>query len=77
MGKSRHPFASAHARHGQHFIQAMADETGYNYAQLDGVVHHGMPVGKRLVKIVEKLPARPKQGRARNNAVTTPEPAME
>ena len=45
----------------------MAEETGYSYAQIYGIVHRGRPVGKRLVKIVVKLTAKPKK---RNSAKT-------
>jgi hypothetical protein len=39
----------------------MADETGYSYAQIYGIAKRGRPVGERLVRIVSKLPARPKR----------------
>ncbi len=46
----------AQARHGDKWIQPMADETGYSYDQLYGIAHRGRPVGKRLAIIVSKLP---------------------
>ena len=45
----------AQARHGEHFIQPMADETGYSYAQIYGIAKRGRPVGKRLEIIVSRL----------------------
>ena len=48
--------AFAYGRHGEKWIQPMADETGYSYAQIYGIAHRGRPVGKRLVKIVGALP---------------------
>ncbi len=53
--------AFAQTRHGEHWIQPMADETDYSYAQLYGIVHRGRPVGKRLARIVSELPAKPKK----------------
>jgi hypothetical protein len=53
--------AFAQGRHGKHWIQPVADETGYSYAQIYGIAKRGRPVGERLVRIVSKLPARPKR----------------
>lgn len=50
--------AYAQGRHGEKWIQPMADETGYSYAQLYGIAHRGRPVGKRLEIIVKTLPKR-------------------
>jgi hypothetical protein len=53
--------AFAQARHGEKWIQPMADETGYSYAQLYGIAHRGRPMGRRLVVIVKGLPSRKPQ----------------
>jgi group I intron endonuclease len=61
----RGPHASALAfiafsksRHGEKWIQPIADETGYSYDQVYGIAYRGRPVGKRLEIIVKKLPKR-------------------
>ena len=48
--------AFAQTRHGEHWIQPMADETDYSYAQLYGIVHRGRPVGKRLAQDRQRTP---------------------
>lgn len=50
--------AFAQGRHGEKWFQPMADETGYSYDQMYGIANRGRPVGKRLEKIIEKLPKR-------------------
>lgn len=50
--------AFAQARYGEQWIQPLAEETGYSYAQLYGIAKRGRPVGKRLALIVAKLPKR-------------------
>lgn len=53
--------AFAQARHGDQWIQPMADETDYSYAQIYGIAHRGRPVGKRLARIVSELPNKPRK----------------
>lgn len=48
----------AKGRHGKHWIQPMADETGYSYDQIYGIAHRGRLVSKRLEIIVKNLPKR-------------------
>jgi hypothetical protein len=58
----------AQARHGEHFIQPMADETGYSYAQIYGIAHRGRPVSKGLAAIVSQLPKKPPKRKKRKSA---------
>jgi hypothetical protein len=53
--------AFAQARHGEHFIQPIADETEYSYAQIYAIAKRGRPVGKRLARIVSELPKKPRK----------------
>jgi hypothetical protein len=53
--------AFAQARHGEHFIQPIADETGYSYAQIYGIVHRGRRVTERLEKTIGLLPKKPRK----------------
>jgi hypothetical protein len=53
--------AFAQARHGKKWIQPMADETGYSYAQLYSIAHRGRRVTERLAKTVSLLPKKPKK----------------
>jgi hypothetical protein len=53
--------AFAQARHGPHWYQPMADETGYGYDQIYGIANRGRRVTKRLARTVSLLPKKPKK----------------
>ena len=53
--------AFGQARHGQWLIQPLADETGYSYAQIYGIVHRGRRVTERLETTISLLPKKPKK----------------
>jgi hypothetical protein len=51
--------AFAQTRHGERWIQPMAEETDYSFAQIYGIAKRGRRVTKRLARIVSELPAEP------------------